>query len=42
MDIYTNFYLQVVLCIVSFLPVYLLMKSGDRLKKKLEDKVKTD
>lgn len=42
MDINTNFYIQAVLCIVTFIPVYLLMKSTDRLKKELENKTKSE
>ena len=42
MDIYTNFYVQAVLCIVSLVPVFLLMKSGDKLKNKLDGKINTD
>ena len=42
MDIYTNFYLQTVLCIATFIPVFFLMKAGDRLSNKLEDRIKSD
>jgi len=42
MDIYTNFYIQVVLCIVTFIPIFFLMRSTDRLKNELEKKVKVE
>ncbi len=42
MGIYTNFYLQVLLCIASFIPIFFLMKAGDRLSNKLEEKIKAD
>jgi len=42
MDIYTNFYIQAVLCIVAFIPVFFLMRSSDKLKNELEDKIKTE
>ena len=42
MDIYTNFYLQAVLCIASFVPVFFLMKAGDKLTNELEDKIKAE
>ena len=38
MDIYVNFCIQAVLCIITFIPVYLLLRSTDRLEKKLEGK----
>lgn len=42
MDIYTNFYIQAVICIVTFIPIYLLMRSSEKLKKQLAHKIKTE
>lgn len=41
MDIYTNFYLQAVLCIVSFIPIFFLIRSLNKLNNKLEQKIKS-
>lgn len=38
MDILTNFYLQAVFCIITFIPIYFLIKSVTKLEKELQDK----
>jgi len=40
MDIYTNFYLQAVLCIVTFIPIFFLIRSNNKLKIELDNKIK--
>jgi len=39
MDIHTVFYIQAVLCIVAFVPVFFLMRSSGKLKNELEKKI---
>ncbi len=40
MDIITNFYVQGALCILTFVSIFFLVRSTDRLKDKLDEKIK--
>jgi len=42
MNIYTIFYIQAVLCIITFIPIYFLIKSCDKLKSELQKKLKME
>ena len=42
MDITTNFYIQVVLCLITFTILYFLLQSTEKLKKELEKKPDKD
>ncbi|MGI9533867.1 MAG: hypothetical protein ACR2NW_02855 [Thermodesulfobacteriota bacterium] len=42
MDITVNFYIQAVLCIITFVAVFFLMQSTEKLKKELDKKADRD
>ena len=42
MDLTVNFYIQAVLCIITFTAIFFLMQSTQKLKKELDKKTDRD